>query len=70
MAKITTDPMTGIFMAQRNSVAKKRSTLKKFSTDFFKSPDPLTEIMIRVESNDFIRLENLDFADKDHMLVN
>lgn len=70
MSKLTSDPMTSIFMAQRNSVFRKRSTLKRFSKDFFKSSDPLTEIMIRVESNEFIRMENMDFADKDHMLVN
>lgn len=62
--------MTGLFLAQRGSVLRQRSTLKRFSKDFFTSKDPLTELMIRTEDNGFIRLENTDFADKHHMLVN
>ncbi|MCJ8347340.1 hypothetical protein MJH12_17505 [bacterium] len=41
-----------------------------FQKEFFDATDPMTDIMLRIQDHRYIRLENLDFEDKDYMLVN
>lgn len=48
----------------------RRSSLKKFKDDFYSSKDPLTEIMFKVRHGIYVRSENVDYLDKEFMLVN
>ncbi|PCJ18189.1 MAG: hypothetical protein COB02_11415 [Candidatus Cloacimonadota bacterium] len=49
------------------SVSKLKDT---FQREFFDAQDPMTDMMLLIQDDRYIRLENLDFEDKDYMLVN
>lgn len=45
-------------------------TVNCFKDDFFNSEEPLTELLLKIDELTFIRMDNLDFVDKDFMFVN
>ena len=47
-----------------------RSSLKKFKDDSYRTKEPLTEIMVKVRQGIYVRSENVDYLDKEFMLVN
>lgn len=50
--------------------SNEKSSLRQFQDDFYHSKDPLTEILFRVRNGYYIRSENVDYLDKEFMLVN
>ncbi len=50
--------------------SKSHPAIEKFKADFFGASEPLTDVMIRISKNEFIRMSNLDFKDKNYVLVN
>jgi hypothetical protein len=49
---------------------EKYSMMERFKRDFFESQEPLTEVMLKIDEHTYVRMDNLDFADKDYMFVN
>jgi hypothetical protein len=58
--------LEGLLMSKENS----RKMLDKFKKDFFGQTDPLTELILCVDDFTYIRMDNLDFHDKDYMFLN
>ncbi len=50
--------------------SRKKSSLQQFQSDFYHSKDPLTEIMVQIRKGFYVRSENVDYLDKEFMLVN
>jgi hypothetical protein len=64
------DVLSEIVLAAQSGTLGEKPTLDRFKKDFFKSKDPLTEILIRVENGKYFRMDNLDYEDKSYMFVN
>ncbi len=54
----------------RNRDEKVHPEVERFRSDFFNSEEPLTEVMLRLDGGDYIRMTNLDFVNKRYVMVN
>lgn len=54
----------------RNRDEKVHPEVERFRSDFFNSKEPLTEVMLRLDGGDYIRMTNLDFVNKCYVMVN
>ena len=64
----TYNPLEEEFKAVQES--RNKSSLQQFKSDFYHSKDPLTEIMVKIGKGFYVRSENVDYLDKEFMLVN
>jgi hypothetical protein len=62
------EALSGLLKSNLSGIGLK--TVKRFKDDFFDSEEPLTELLLKIDELTFIRMDNLDFADKDYMFVN
>jgi|GEM_PF-1062674 len=70
--KINPEDVTVRLLDEFESVQRQKlqASLTKFEVDFEETEEPITEFLLRVSEHDFIRSENIDYEDKDYMLVN